>query len=888
MRGITAVASAAAVIVVVGLFGDALVGDRVFAFRDSIHTFPALGELIRAEWLAGRVPLWNPLLNGGQPLAAMNVPAAFYPPQLLALLVMPTGLALTTLALAHLAVGAAGSCAVARNEGLTPAAATIAGLAYACGGVVAFQVYHPNTAIGAGWFPWIVWAGLRLARRWSPNDFLVLAVSLALAVLGGDPQAAYNAGIVLVVLIACRTPAEPGACDGRLGRIAAAAGRLTAAACLAAALSWVQVALTREFMSETSRYADAFPVSAWDIPRFLREADAADRVHWADVILGRPPPGAGFYHQIYEFSVAPWRFLDVVNPTLAGPLTDRWTVARRFEGSGSWVATLYSGIVPLACVCLALGWRRAEALRGWAVVLGVAYLAAVGGFGLGAVVRHVVDLVNGGALPDPYRPGDEVGGLSWLMATLLPGYAGFRSPGKWLTPAALAFAQLAARGCDRATVADGPRALRRMLAPIAIAVAVVASASVAAAPATARAFVISGGLLAGAACGAAWAALRMREAGRLTDRSLAAALVLITAVDLVASGRTFVASAPLGAVREGSGYLGALAGMRLPACAAAGGRPRLMAVDGAITIPPRETAVERARLVGLAMRCNTPLLHGWGKFGEPGTAMQADVELLTSPLETRAGGVFPRRTFDMAAVEFFVVPADPPAALPLRELHRDWSPAQKSGEIAGLAPQGPEMPSATPPPPAGARPLVAVIRNESALPRVRVVRDVLAVPPVPSRPRRAWAAFLADRAFPGPHLPRPATSAVVETDDAAAVADLRPGGDAAVEDSCRITADEPRRVIVEAELASAGLVVLADAFHPDWTATVRADGGDPRPLGILRVNRIQRGCLLPAGSHVVEFRHRSVTCERAVPITLAAWAMAVAAAAWSCRRPWAV
>lgn len=883
MRGMKAVAVAAVAIVVVGLFGDALVGDRVFAFRDSIHTFPALGELIREEWLRGSVPLWNPLLNGGQPLAAMNVPAAFYPPQLLALLVMPTGLALTTLALAHLAIGAAGSYAVARDEGLTPAAATIAGLAYACGGVVAFQVYHPNTVIGAGWFPWSVWAGLRLARRWSPNDFLVLAVSLAMAVLGGDPQAAYNAGIVLAILIACRVRDESGV---RAGRLAAALGRLAIAACLAAALSWVQIALTREFMSETSRYADAFPVSVWDIPRFLREADPADRVHWADVILGRPPPAAGFYHQIYDFSVAPWRILDLVSPTLAGPLTDRWTVARRLEGSGSWVATLYSGIVPLACVCLAVGRRRrADSLGGWGVVLGVAFLAAVGGFGLVAVVRHAVEVATTGAMPAPYRPGDEVGGLSWMMATLLPGYAGFRSPGKWLTPAALAFAQLAARGFDRAAVADGPRDLRRIIMPIAIAAAVVTSAAVAAAPATVRVFVLTGGLLAGAACVAAWVALRMREAGRLTDRSLAAALVLITAADLVASGRTFVASAALDAVREGSGYLGALVGMRLPACAAAGGRPRLMAVDGAITIPSRETAAERARLVGLVMRCNTPLLHGWGKFGEPGTAMQADVELLTSPLETRAGGVFPRRTFDMAAVEFFVVPAAPSAALPLAELHRDWSPAQKSGEIVGLVPQGPEMPSATPPPPAGARPLVAVIRNDSALPRVRIVRDVRAVAPVPNRPRRRWSAFLADLAFPSPQGPRPDTTAVVETSDVAALADLRPGGDTTIEDSCRITVDEPRRVVVEADLAAAGLVVLADAFHPDWTATVSLDGGGPRPLGILRVNRIQRGCLLPAGRHVVEFRHRSATFRRAVPITLAGWVVAAAVVAWAWRRP---
>ena len=60
---------AALVAVVAVLFFEALRPDAVFAYRDSLHFYPPLYKLVREEWLAGRVPLWNPLLNGGRQTA---------------------------------------------------------------------------------------------------------------------------------------------------------------------------------------------------------------------------------------------------------------------------------------------------------------------------------------------------------------------------------------------------------------------------------------------------------------------------------------------------------------------------------------------------------------------------------------------------------------------------------------------------------------------------------------------------------------------------------------------------------------------------------------------------------------------------------------------------
>jgi len=60
-----AVGATIACTVLVGLFGDVLTGARFLAFRDAMHFYPPLYRLVTSEWLSGRVPLWNPWLNGG-------------------------------------------------------------------------------------------------------------------------------------------------------------------------------------------------------------------------------------------------------------------------------------------------------------------------------------------------------------------------------------------------------------------------------------------------------------------------------------------------------------------------------------------------------------------------------------------------------------------------------------------------------------------------------------------------------------------------------------------------------------------------------------------------------------------------------------------------------
>ncbi len=75
--------------------------------------------------------------------------------------------------------------------------------------------------------------------------------------------------------------------------------------------------------------------------------------------------------------------------------------------------------------------------------------------------------------------------------------------------------------------------------------------------------------------------------------------------------------------------------------------------------------------------------------------------------------------------------------------------------------------------------------------------------------------------------------------------DTEPAGDA------RLVEDLPSRVVVDATLTRAALLVLRDSYARDWHAEV-----DGAPVSIVRANGIQRGVPLEPGRHTVRFTYR--------------------------------
>jgi hypothetical protein len=165
---------------------------------------------------------------------------------------------------------------------------------------------------------------------------------------------------------------------------------------------------------------------------------------------------------------------------------------------------------------------------------------------------------------------------------------------------------------------------------------------------------------------------------------------------------------------------------------------------------------------------------------------------------------------------------------------------------------------------------LAVFENPNALPRAYRVPAALREPP---RLKAALRAMTADAFDPRRRVllddpPRPLLRA-------ARTGREDPGA------SVEIERYEDERVLLRTRGRRAGVVVLTDAYDPDWEATL-----DARPVALLRANTAFRGVAVPPGEHVVEMRYRPAALRRGAFLALAAAAGLVTAAFYTRRELW--
>ncbi|MFO0886474.1 MAG: hypothetical protein U0894_20230 [Pirellulales bacterium] len=96
-------------------------------------------------------------------------------------------------------------------------------------------------------------------------------------------------------------------------------------------------------------------------------------------------------------------------------------------------------------------------------------------------------------------------------------------------------------------------------------------------------------------------------------------------------------------------------------------------------------------------------------------------------------------------------------------------------------------------------------------------------------------------------------------------------------DKCEIVDYQTDKLQITAELASPGLLVLSEAYDPNWVATLKTegDGSAPKPAVILRTNRVVRGILLPAGKHTLQMQYAPVSFFRGAAISILFWLVAI-------------
>jgi hypothetical protein len=860
------------------LFGPALIGTHTFVFRDGAHYFPPLFGFNVEQWRAGQVPLWNPYEQIGLPALAENTASVFYPGQLILLLPIPFLWAYNLYVVAHVALAAYGAFRLARYGGASVLAAGQAGLAYAFSGSVLFQYCNVIFLVGAAWLPFALAATDRLLRGGGLRSAIWLGLFWALMVLGGDPQTAYHAAL-LAAAYACyltwlewrvpvasagdSTPAtgvgsEPALQRGflfrRLSLLAAAAG-------IGLVLAAVQILPTWELAALGPRARHDLPRSLWELAFSLtdpKEISARKGASAQFAPLVDASAGGEHLQRVYEFSVGLWRWPELVWPNISGrqfPIHRRWVSMLPSEGR-VWAPSLFCGAVAL--VLAFGGWRlRASDPRlrccGWMTLLAV--LAGLGEYGLGWLAQSVGDWVGFGH--EGLGVGPEFGGVYWLMNLLLPGYVAFRYPAKLWTIAALGISLLAARGWDTAWSDDSKTAASRFrwLAVISACLAVVVllvrgllAGWLATAPPdplfgpldTSGALndVLASLLQTGIVCGVAMCLLVAAQ--RPGAHIAAIVLLLLSAGDLAVAHRWLVPCVDVSAWRK----MPEMAKSALAeATDSSGEMPRIYRDSHWLPLAWKQEASPN-RLTEMFLWDRETL---WPKYHLPLHIGSVESSGMLIPDDYLALWEVARARGTKRWVDESRIPD--PSVLDLLGASRLVLPPNKFEAVSFF------------------------LEDRNALPRAWIVHRVIALRPLDDdRPRRVrlrteevlfpegksrdWRhEAVVESAAPLPYPPAPLPAEPTD------------GGET---ETCRIETYQPQRVVLNVQLASPGLVVLADLFYPGWEFTVD-DGSGVRPAEILRTNRVLRGVSLPAGKFRLEFRYRPAAFRYGAWISSFGW-----------------
>lgn len=464
------------------LFRSVLFQGGLLSFRDSLHFYYPLFDFIQQEWEAGRIPLWNPYSNSGEPLLASPTSSVLYPLKLIFFLPASYWARYHAYILVHVLLAGLTSAWAARRWGASPAAAALAGISYACGGNILINYCNVVFLCGAAWLPLAFWSGARLIDSRSVRHVPLFSMTLALMVLGGDPQLAYEAGLLVALYAAMtwffgersvsalrpvreRAVSAPAADHNETGHGRWAAWTkhrlvlLVLAAGLGGLLSAVQILPTQAANRTSVRAAREVPSNLFEVPGYLfRQRDPVPRPdtgrppHWYDALVGDPPPPAKHELSVYGYSFAPWRLVEFLWPNVTGryfPDDSRWMFILDAEPS-VWVPSQYIGLWTFLLALAALRFRTGDVRGRWlTVIVLLTFVASWGVYGLGWVGRHVSEWMGESPWKTPTSVNGGIGGLYWLLSILLPGFSEFRYPAKLMVLTNCGLSLLAAQGLDR-------------------------------------------------------------------------------------------------------------------------------------------------------------------------------------------------------------------------------------------------------------------------------------------------------------------------------------------------------------------------------------------------------------------------------------------------------
>ncbi len=217
---------------------------------------------------------------------------------------------------------------------------------------------------------------------------------------------------------------------------------------------------------------------------------------------------------------------------------------------------------------------------------------------------------------------------------------------------------------------------------------------------------------------------------------------------------------------------------------------------------------------------------------------------------------YPRRGFDMWNTRYFIVPSFP----------NGWRDEQRgyASFLFGCEQVYPEAdrfrgPSAA----VAVKDWVEthdykIYRNLQELPRAWVVHDARTVPPVHGLARETRPQTMQEILFANDPLWQDSTQrpfdprllAWISSDDRAAISPFLNRKAPLASEAVTVRYPSPQQAVLEANLESPGLIVLADIYYPGWELKI-----DGAPARIYSVNGIMRGAVVGKGPHQLVYTY---------------------------------
>ena len=122
--------------------------------------------------------------------------------------------------------------------------------------------------------------------------------------------------------------------------------------------------------------------------------------------------------------------------------------------------------------------------------------------------------------------------------------------------------------------------------------------------------------------------------------------------------------------------------------------------------------------------------------------------------------------------------------------------------------------------------------------------------------------------------------AYVESDRPESLAAYLPGTDPNPAESVTVRYESSTRVLLEAHLQRAGLIVLADTFDKGWKLEI-----DGQAAPILRANLMMRAASVPAGSHTLVYTYQPYPLQLGALFSAVGLAILLGLFLWSFSRP---